>query len=327
MENKNFNPWFVDYVKHFKKESMAHAQLVSGKKGIGKYKFVETLAQSILCIASDELFQSCGHCISCKTFNSKSNPDYHLIKPEKDGGIIKIGQLRGDSKKDGDEKGIIKIAFETPLLCSSKIIVIDEADGMNMEAQNLILKTLEEPSKDTFIFLISSKPFSLKATLISRLNHTLVSNPSKKSIDQWVNSNNLNLKEEDKKILKYMDLNYISDDALQNEQNQINNFSDDLNQSISAKQIEKIANNWDDEFLLKRLTWFEEIILNAIYVQLEVDVEIPDFFSSNVNYLSKNKTLVDLFEYSKSIKEYIADLSNGINLNNKIQIKSLMSRF
>ena len=219
----SLNPWFQDYLQYFHNESMVHAHLISGKKGIGKYNFTKLLAQSILCTTSDDLFNPCGKCTSCKTFNSKSNPDFHVVRPETEGGIIKIGQLRGDAKKDGDEKGIIKMAFETPLLCKSKVIVIDEADAMNTESQNLILKTLEEPSKDTFIFLISSKPYSLKSTLISRLSHTLIANPSKKYIDQWIISNNLNINENDKKILKYMDLNTLSDDAFKNEQLKINN--------------------------------------------------------------------------------------------------------
>lgn len=323
----SFFPWFENYLDLFNSDNLAHAHLISGKKGIGKLSFTKLLAKSILCLSSERLFKPCENCNSCKTIESKSNPDFYEVFPENEGGIIKIGQLRGDSKKDGDEKGIIKLAFQSPLLCKAKVIIINEADSMNMESQNLILKTLEEPPKNTYIFLISSKPFSLKATLLSRLNHTLIADPSIQSIENWIKKNSIGFKNEDIQILKYLDLNDISEDSIAEIKKRINSFSEDLSNSVSSKEIEKIANDWDDEFLSKRLTWFLEIILSSIYLKLDVDHSKPEHFLKNINYLIKDKSLIDLFDYSKKINDYLSDLSKGINLNNKIQIKSLLSNY
>ena len=325
--NNSFFPWFENYLDFFNNDNLVHAHLISGKKGIGKYSFTKLLAKSILCLSSEELFKPCDNCNSCKTLESKSNPDFYEVCPENEGGMIKIGQLRGDSKKDGDEKGIIKLAFESPLLCKAKVIIINEADSMNMESQNLILKTLEEPPKNTYIFLVSSKPFSLKATLLSRLNHTLIAEPSTESLENWIKKKNIVFKNEDIQILKYLNLNNLSEDSILDIREKINNFSEDLSNTASAKKIEKIANDWDDEFLSKRLTWFLEVILSSIYLKLDVNHDKPEHFSKNINYLTKEKSLIELFDYSKKINDYLSDLSRGINLNHKIQIKSLLSNY
>ena len=160
-------PWLKKYLYYFDAKKLAHAQLFSGNSGIGKSYFSYELSKSLLCPNSTKLFDYCGKCISCNSFNSGTHPDFKSIQLEGENKVIKISQLRG-TKKDNGTEGIVNFSHETPLLSKSKIIHISSAENMNTESQNFLLKTLEEPSNNTYIFLTSSKPYLLKPTLLSK---------------------------------------------------------------------------------------------------------------------------------------------------------------
>ena len=319
-------PWLKKYVEHFDINKLAHSHLLSGKTGIGKLHFTEELSKSLLCSNSNELFEYCNDCSSCKAFNAGSHPDFKLIDKETESKIIKISQLRGNSKETGDE-GILNISHETPLLSKSKIIVINSAESMNLESQNFLLKTLEEPSKNTFIFLISSKPFSFKPTLLSRLNHTSFSFPNKTDISLWIDSLGIELNSKDLNFFENLNLTEINQDQIKNGKEERKEFSSELSESSSSKKLEKIASNWDDQFLSIKLGWLSKIILQSIFVKIN-KTEIPiSYFSDNILHLSKTKNLTELFALSNELNILSKDLSEGINLNNKIQIKALLSTF
>ena len=319
-------PWLKKYVEHFDISKLAHSQLLSGKLGIGKLHFVEELSKSILCLKSNELFEYCNECSSCKSLNANSHPDFRIIEKEKESKIIKISQLRGNSKEIEDG-GILNISNETPLLSKSKIIVINSAEYMNLESQNFLLKTLEEPSKNTFIFLISSKPYLLKPTLLSRLNHTKFLFPNKEDISIWINSLDLELSSKDLNIFENLNLTEIDQDKIIKAKEERKEFSFDLSESLSPKKLEKIASRWDDQFLAIKLEWLSKIILQSIFVKIN-KTEIPtSYFSENILYLSKTKNLTELFTLSNELNNFTKDLSEGINLNNKIQIKALLATF
>ena len=77
-------PWLKKYIEHFDINKLAHSHLFSGKTGIGKLHFTEELSKSLLCSNSNELFEYCNDCSSCKAFNAGSHPDFKLIDKETD---------------------------------------------------------------------------------------------------------------------------------------------------------------------------------------------------------------------------------------------------
>lgn len=319
-------PWLSRYVDRFNINKLAHSQLFSGKSGIGKFYFAKEISKSILCTKSSNLFEYCNECSSCKSFDLGSHPDFKLIQLESDSKVIKISQLRGGSK-ESDPEGIINFSNETPLLSKSKIIVINSSDKMNAESQNFLLKTLEEPSKNTYIFLISSKPYSLKPTLLSRLNHMEINFPKKNEILAWLQKSNMELDSQELSFLDDLNLIDINPDELIKARSERNEFSTDLMQCHSPKQLEKIASKWDDQFLSIKLGWLSKIILQSIFVKIN-KTEIPiSYFSDNILHLAKTKNLTELFALSNELNNLSKDLSEGINLNNKIQIKALLSTF
>lgn len=136
-----------------KNNKVSHSYLYLGTSGIGKKMMAIEFAKSVLCL--DEK-KHCNRCKSCVEFDSNNNPDFLLIEP--DGTSIKIEQIRELQKK----------IQEKPIISNNKIYIINDADLMTKEAQNCLLKTLEEPPKFATIILIGSNESAFLTTIKSR---------------------------------------------------------------------------------------------------------------------------------------------------------------
>ena len=253
---------------------------------------------------------------------SGNHPDYHFIEEEVGSKIIKIGQLRGNKKKNDSHEGIVNSMFETPLVSSSKVFVINNAHLMNDESQNFILKILEEPPKESFIFLISSNPFLLKKTLLSRLSHLQIKFPDLSNLKKYFSEKRIEIDERDYELLKGEDLINFSAANLEDLRESWEDFSKDLTKISSYKEIEKISSKWDDDSVQEKLIWLSKIILESFKKRLDSNFKAT-FLSSDFNL--DRKSLIDLSEIFKNIQNILIDLNSGVKLNNKIQIKSLLS--
>lgn len=145
----------------FLKGSMAsgrisHAYIFYGPGGVGKKLAALNFAKAANCLGADA--DGCDACASCKKIDSSNHPDVLLLKPEEEGGAIGIDDVRA----------LIKDASLKPYEARKKFYIIDDADRMKEEAQNAILKTLEEPPSDSVLILIAESPGRLRSTITSR---------------------------------------------------------------------------------------------------------------------------------------------------------------
>ena len=131
----------------------SHSYIFCGTEGIGKKLIAKELAKKILCIGKK--VNNCD-CKSCIEFDSDNNPDFQLI--ESVDGKIKIEQIRQMQRK----------VAEKPIISNNKVYIIDNADTMTTEAQNCLLKTLEEPPEYITIILICTNEGNLLSTIKSR---------------------------------------------------------------------------------------------------------------------------------------------------------------
>ncbi len=138
----------------FEKQQIPHALLFSGPGSVGKRTVAVSFLKMINC---EEGGVSCSGCRSCYEINEKIHPDILEVYPEEK--EIHIKQIESVIEKTS-YKGI-KARY--------KGIIIDQAHLMNTQAQNALLKTLEEPSKDTIIILVSEYPYVLLSTILSRV--------------------------------------------------------------------------------------------------------------------------------------------------------------
>ena len=136
-----------------KTNSIAHSYMFVGTESIGKKLFAKEFAKSILCIDNEK---PCNKCKSCIEFDTENNPDFNILKP--DGNSIKIDQIRELTKK----------VYEKPVVSNRKVYIIDDSEFMTKEAQNSLLKTLEEPPEYVTIILVSSNDNLFLPTIKSR---------------------------------------------------------------------------------------------------------------------------------------------------------------
>ena len=141
-------------IKSVNNKNVLHIYLFLGTEGIGKLLVAKEFAKKILCLNNTE-DETCT-CKSCTCFNGKNHPDYYIINEE--GESIKIDTIRNITEK----------AFEKPILSDKKVYIINDFEKMTKEAQNCLLKTLEEPPEFVVIILISSNENIILNTIKSR---------------------------------------------------------------------------------------------------------------------------------------------------------------
>jgi DNA polymerase-3 subunit delta' len=134
---------------------LAHALLFTGIDGIGRQTAAKALAMALNC-ANPVGVSACGVCGSCQKVISGNHPDVIIIRPS--GAFIKIDQARALRKH-------LRFA---PLEGGRRVIIVNDAQTMNAEASNAMLKILEEPPNDTHIILTASQTTDLLPTIVSR---------------------------------------------------------------------------------------------------------------------------------------------------------------
>lgn len=146
------NPIKEVLAKSIQNETISHSYLFIGIQGIGKKMLATEFAKKILCLEKEQN----GTCKSCVEFDSNNHPDFMCVEP--DGTSIKIEQIRFLQKK----------IQEKPIIANQKVYIIDNADLMTSEAQNCLLKTLEEPPEFATLILIGSNENAFLPTIRSR---------------------------------------------------------------------------------------------------------------------------------------------------------------
>lgn len=139
---------------HLKK--ISHAYILDGEEGAGKNLLAATFAQTLQCEKGET--SPCGTCRSCKQAISGNQPDIIYVE-HRNAGSIGVEDIR--EQLCGD----IQIR---PYSSPYKIYIIDEAEKMTIQAQNALLKTIEEPPSYGVIFLLTTNSEAFLPTILSR---------------------------------------------------------------------------------------------------------------------------------------------------------------
>lgn len=149
-------------------ERLASTFLFVGPPGIGKRTFALKLAQALLCeVNADAELNPCGTCPSCQQVSAGSHPDLELIVKPADKSFIPVETFIGD-RDHRMRDGLCHNISLKPYCGGRKIAIIDDADYLNQEGANCLLKTLEEPPPKSVIILIGSSEQTQLPTIRSR---------------------------------------------------------------------------------------------------------------------------------------------------------------
>lgn len=167
--------------------NVLHSYLFLGTEGIGKKEIAKEFAKKILCSTKEE---ECT-CKSCLCFDSNNHPDLYVI--DYDNQSIKIDEIRTLTEK----------VIEKPIISEKKVYIINNAETMTKEAQNCLLKTLEEPPEFVVIILISSNDNLILNTIKSRCMTIKFNNIDNELIKKYIDEN-LEYGELSENLLKYI---------------------------------------------------------------------------------------------------------------------------
>jgi DNA polymerase-3 subunit delta' len=311
---------------------LPHAFLFSGVAGIGKELFAKHLSCLLLCDAvrnvagSDDkpIISACGQCKQCKLFESESHPDFKLIEPEEGSATIKIDQIRQlvNFFSHSSQQGGRKIAILTP------------AEALNNNAANALLKTLEEPSFNSVIILVSHQPGMLLPTIRSRCQVLDFSQPAIKDSLEWLNMSN------DKSLVKapvadediaetlflanyspLKALSYLEMEALAEYRLMLEELGSLLKNDCLSTTL---ASRWNDDISILRLSWIMLWLEKILKLKFGKKLKESDQVEKMFTYLSDKASSAELFAlHSKCLKQYKLFLGTS-NPNKVLAFEALL---
>jgi len=171
-------PWqqlqWGNLLSRIAQDHLPHALLLTGRRGVGKLRFAQQLADLLLC--SENLPEPCGQCKGCRLIAAGTHPDLKVIQPPEDKSVISVDQIRE----------LTHYLSLTALCGGYQVVLISPADAMNVNAANSLLKTLEEPPANTLLLLMSDRPSALTATIRSRCQVINFEKPAHDSALVWL---------------------------------------------------------------------------------------------------------------------------------------------
>lgn len=176
-------PWLSQNWKEFQKRlaenRLPHALIVNGERGVGKRFWADAVAELLLCDNPEGMNggepEACGRCKQCELYRAHSHPDVQIYAPEKSK-MVKVSQVRALSA----------FAVASPQVASRKVVIIDRADQLNINAANALLKTLEEPVPNVTLLLLQESGRPLLPTIRSRCQIVSLPVPATQEASNWL---------------------------------------------------------------------------------------------------------------------------------------------
>ena len=321
-----FEKEYNDLLKRYKSNNLPNSILIHGLSGIGKRTFLNKLVKNIINIEFKD--SNLDHHLNL--FKNNTHPNIKIIEKEIDS---KTGKIKSNITIEQIRRLKTFLNSTTIIQNSSKIVIVDSADYLNISSANSMLKILEEPKENTYIFLISNQISLLLPTIRSRClkikfnthNLTNFTNIIKDNIDEISNE----------EINFYFELTYGSPGTTILYYN--NDFLDIFQLSIKCL----LSNDLDDDKInlsniLSKLTndefnnylsmlKFILIVANKLKVNRDDKslVNMPNYLeleSLSTNLTKKN--LIDRFDYLTNNQKELFSL----NLDKKIFILNFLTQ-
>lgn len=264
---------------------LAHGLLFTGPAGTGKAGFAETFARSLLCSQPTSDGMPCERCGTCLLLAAGTHPDFLQVSPAEDKTQILIDQIRELCRALGlkSHTGGYKVAILSP------------AEQMNTAAANSLLKTLEEPTDNTVLILITEQPARLPATIRSRCQQVRFPVPAQDQGKAWLETQ---LGSEAELALRLADGAPLRALAL-GRSGTLKERHGWLDQLIALRNGKldpiRIAAEWSEDTELRPLYWFGSFLADLVRLHQGDILSIK-----NIELLDKLKTLPAIITATES---------------------------
>ena len=264
MNDLNSYIWLQKIFDNINFDNLPHGIIINGPRGIGK----RILANAI---SSQLLLNKKTLTLDKELFNSNNHPDYFVLNKEKI--LLRHITYRKAKKRDEwdeelGERNVNEFLSTTPSVAINKVVLILNAHTMDKEPQNALLKSLEEPSPNSFIIITSDRQKALYQTIYSRCQVITIPSLTNSEIDEWLVSKGISdFKATD--FPSYASPLNIINDIKSNEHNEFKDFINILNNFFANKlnqtSLIKNLNNLNIDLITKLnyLIEFLKIILKS----------------------------------------------------------------
>ncbi|WP_233262995.1 DNA polymerase III subunit delta' [Cognatiluteimonas profundi] len=163
---------------------LGHALLICGPAQLGKRAVADRLAYRALCRTRDAQGEACGTCRSCRLFKAGTHPDFTVVSF-----VMNKENTRLRTEVVIDQIRALSASMSlTPQFGGAQVVIVDPADAVNPAALNALLKTLEEPQPGRYLWLVTSNPARLPATIRSRCQRLEFALPPADEALAWLQS-------------------------------------------------------------------------------------------------------------------------------------------
>ncbi|RZO28766.1 MAG: DNA polymerase III subunit delta' [SAR86 cluster bacterium] len=316
-------PWINNILSSLSFSNLPHGIIISGPDGIGKKILANAISSRLLINKTTNIENS-------DLVNSNSHPDFFYLNNEK----VLLHNITFRKNKWDDEKGqrnVNDFLSKTPSISINKVAVIVNAQTMNDESQNALLKSLEEPSPNSYIIMITNRPKCLLNTIYSRCQVINIPSLQIDDLNEWLINNGVS----DVNALDFPSFTSPLKILEELENNQHLNFKQFIkiitefifNNSDTNSTIKNII-SLDIDLIMKinYLIEFLKIILKSRLLSEDLSGVFKDFNSSNFNNLKISNLMNELnalrYDYFKvpQINEthvlnyYLSELKNSIKI-------------
>ena len=288
--------WLNDIYNQINFNNLPHGIIINGPSGIGKKILAREISQKIIANFNEGLDPQ-----NQSLFNSDHHPDFYLLDREKIY-LKDIIKQKQESKYWDDEKGykdVVSFLTLTPSISKNKVVCIMNADSMNEESQNALLKSLEEPASYSYIIMTTSRPKSLKQTIYSRCQVFNIPHISAYKIDECLIKHGITDYSSTDFPSYAMPLNIV-DDIQSDKHNSYKEFISIINQFLNLKidqgQAIKYINDLDMNFISKinYLVEFLKILLKSKLTNESLSGTYESFNSKKFSNLKISNIIVEL---------------------------------
>ena len=293
---------------------LPHALLLQGATGLGKMQLAEWISHAILCETKKNYLKPCGECSSCKLNCAKVHPDLLIIRPEEDKQHISVDQIRAMN----DELNL------TSTRNGYRVAIVEPAHQMTIAAANSLLKTLEEPNKNTLIILVTAQLGSLLPTIRSRCQKVAVSIPTVNEAQSWIEKNTG--RTAPLELLSYVGGSPILAKEYLN--GSYESLRDSMMEGVTSltsgsADLTQLAQSWSDQQLPDRLRWLDFWLSKKIRQEV-ANSEYPSGYNEAYAYNQKPSVFL-MYRTLDKLREMISQLQRT-SLQRELLLVSFLMR-
>lgn len=298
-----------------------HAFLFGGSAGVGKRQFAEAFADWLLCL-QPQGGRACNQCRSCQLRLAGNHPDRLLVAPEEEGKAIRIDAIRQ----------LTDFMVQTAQQGGRKVVILHPAEAMNLNSANALLKSLEEPTAETYLLLVTDQPSRLLPTIRSRCQVQTLPTPAHDQALEWLAQRLPELTADQHAALLLMaggaPLRALSLHAMEAARLRGQVVEDVKALLKSQKSASQLAESWNAVPLELLADWFCDWTLDLLRLKTGAAEEAVNTDMGKVlPYMARRVPVAVLLDWQSWLLEHRGMILGKANLNRVLLIETLLLRW